>query len=161
MTADPPLDPKMIELIVRQGIPHCRELDIRVLEASYDRLVLKLPYQARLTTDPSTGILAGGAVTTLIDSVCGMAVQLALRKLTAIATLDLRIDYLRPSAPAQDVLASAVCYKMTRQIAFVRSVAWNNDEADPVAHCAASFMVGSSDKSVVDPARVPVAGQVS
>lgn len=145
-------DPRMIELMVHQGIPHCRELGIAVIEVGTARTVLKLPYQDRLVGNPESGILAGGAVTTLVDTVCGMAVQVALGRLLPIATLDLRIDYLRPSEPHRDVHASAECYKLTRQIAFVRSMAWNDDEAKPIANCVATFMIGSSDKAVLPPA---------
>lgn len=149
----PPIafDPKLIEMLVHQGIPHCRELGVGVEEVTGKRAVLKLPYQERLIGNPETGIIAGGAVTTLVDTCCGMAVQLALGKLMAIATLDLRIDYLRPSAPRRDVYAAADCYKLTRQIAFVRAHAWNDDESDPIANCVATFMVGSSDRPILPP----------
>lgn len=146
-------DPKIIEQMIREAIPHCRELQIEVVEVSRERVALKLPYQARLIGNPASAVLAGGAVTTLIDSVCGMAVQFALGKLMPIATLDLRIDYLRPSRPNCDVTASAECYKLTRQIAFVRSLAWDTEMSDPIANCVATFMIGSSDTAVIDPAK--------
>lgn len=144
-------DPALIERMVRDAIPHCRELGIQVVEVSRERVALRLPYQERLIGNPVTGVLAGGVVTTLVDSVAGMAVQFALGKLMPIATLDLRIDYLRPSKPRIDVTASAECYKLTRQIAFVRSLAWDEDPADPIANCVATFMIGSSDKPVIEP----------
>ncbi|MCW5752298.1 MAG: PaaI family thioesterase [Alphaproteobacteria bacterium] len=152
-------DPHMIELMVHQGIPHCRELGVRVVEVGAARTVLMLPFQERLIGNPEFGILAGGVVTTLVDTVCGMAVQVALGKLLPIATLDLRIDYLRPSEPRQDVHAMAECYKLTRQIAFVRSTAWNEDEAKPIANCVATFMIGSSDKAVLPPSAEQEAGR--
>jgi uncharacterized protein (TIGR00369 family) len=136
----------MIEIMVRQGIPHCRELGMSVVEAAPARTVLRLPYQERLVGDPATGVLHGGAITTLVDTVCGMAVNLALGKMVAIATLDLRIDYLRPATPGQDLHAAAECYKLTRHVAFVRGTAYNAAPEDPVAHCVGTFMISSSDK---------------
>lgn len=133
------------------GIPHCRELGLQVMEVARERCQVLLPYQDKLVGNPETGVLAGGVITTVIDSVCGMAVQTALRKLVPIATLDLRIDYLRPATPGQDLIASATCYKLTRMIAFVRSIAHNGDPEDPVANCVATFMVNSSGKAAPNP----------
>ena len=44
-------------------------------------------------------MIHGGVVTAMLDESCGMAVQLALDGSSAIATLDLRIDYQKPAKP--------------------------------------------------------------
>ena len=137
-------DPAAIQQIIRSGIPHCGELGIDVAEIGDKTFTLSLPYQERLIGNPETGVLHGGVITTLIDTVCGMAVYLALKKYVPIATLDLRIDYLRPATPKKTLFAQAECYKLTRRIAFVKSVAYNDDIDDPVASCAAAFMIDSS-----------------
>lgn len=143
------VDPAVIEMMVRDHIPHCRALGVRVVSVDAERAVLKLDWDERLVGHPDTGVLHGGVITTLIDTVCGMAVQVALMRMTAIATLDLRIDYLRPSTPRKELLAEASCYKLTRNIAFVRARAWNDDPDDPVANCVATFMIDSSDKAPI------------
>ncbi len=146
------LNPQLVETIVRQGIPHCRELGIRVLGVGKGRATLALPYDERLVGNPETGVLAGGAVTSLVDTACGMAVFAALGELLAIATLDLRIDYLKPAAARQELVASAECYKLTRTIAFVRGQAYHAGAPDDlVATCVGAFMVGSSDRPILDP----------
>jgi uncharacterized protein (TIGR00369 family) len=107
-------------------------------------VVLRIPYRADLVGEPDTGVLAGGVVTTLLDMACGWATVAALKIPTSIATLDLRIDYMRPAEPGRDILASAHCYKLTRSIAFVRALAYDQSPADPVAAAQAAFMLDSN-----------------
>jgi len=144
------IDPALIEAHIRQGIPHCAALGIRVIKVSAEDTILALPYNPELVGDPTTGVLHGGAVTSLIDTVCGMAVFAGTRKLQAIATLDLRIDYLKPARAHAELYASAHCYKITRTIAFLRGSAYHPDKPDDlVASCVATFMLGSSDKAPI------------
>ena len=60
-----------------------------------------------------------------------------------IATLDLRIDYMKSATPDQDILAFAECFKVTRNIAFARGIAYQTDLSDPIATCTAAFMLGT------------------
>src|SRR5215469_3236410 len=114
------------------GSPQGLALGIELV-ATEPELVLMVPYRPELVGDPDTGVIAAGVVTTLLDSACGWATALALKEPTSIATLDLRIDYMRPAEPGKDLLASAYCYKLTRSVAFLRGLAWDEDPADPVA----------------------------
>jgi uncharacterized protein (TIGR00369 family) len=103
-----------------------------------------LPYHPVFVGDTATGVIHGGVVTAMLDESCGMAVQLALPGTGAIATLDLRIDYLRPASPQQAIRAHAHCYHLTRSIAFVRAVAYQESETDPIASATAMFMLGAN-----------------
>ena len=123
------------------AIPHNQDLGIDPLEAEDGHALARLPYDARLVGDPETGVIHGGVVTTLIDTVCGLAVMTALDKPQPIATLDLRIDYLKPAAPREDVLARAHAYKVTRQVVFVRATAYQSDEKQPIANAVGTFML--------------------
>ncbi|MBP6818083.1 PaaI family thioesterase [Ferrovibrio sp. MS7] len=144
------VDPKVIDAYIRQGIPHCGATGMRLVRMAAEDTVMALPYNPDLVGDPTTGVLHGGAVTALIDTVCGMAVLAGTRKLQAIATLDLRIDYLKPARAQAELLAAAHCYKITRTIAFVRARAYHEDAPDDlIASCVATFMLGSSDKPAV------------
>lgn len=139
--------PKVVESIVQKGIPHCGALGIKVVKIGRDATTLALPYNPDLVGDPVSGVLHGGVVTTLIDTVCGMAVFAALQRLQAIATLDLRIDYLKPAQALKELHATAECYKLTRNIAFARARAYHPDAPDDlVASCVGAFMIGSSEK---------------
>lgn len=123
------------------AIPHNLDIGIEPLEAQDGHGLIRLPYDARLVGDPETGVIHGGVVTTLIDTVCGLAVITALDKPQPIATLDLRIDYLKPAEPGQDLLARAHAYKVTRQVVFVRATAYQFDEQRPIANAVGTFML--------------------
>lgn len=144
------IDLTVMEKMVRQGIPHCDALGVTVEEVSRERVTFGLPYDERFVGDPERGILHGGVVTTLIDTVCGMAILARLMKLIPIATLDLRIDYLAPAQAGQTLYATAECHRLTRSIAFTRAWAWHKGSEDaPVATCSATFMLNSVGKPPV------------
>jgi len=139
------IDAALVRRMMREGIPFCRKLDADLVEVGPEGATARLPYDERLVGNPESGLLHGGVITSLVDTVCGMAVIAALRVPTVVATLDLRIDYLKPAVPGKDLLATAECYKTTRHIAFVRGLAHHGDRDDPVATCAATFMIRSSE----------------
>jgi uncharacterized protein (TIGR00369 family) len=132
---------KLITTLMADSSPHMRELGIRFVFADGGLAVGELPYRDDLVGDPATGVLHGGVVTTLLDSTAGAAVMSALRVPAPLATLDLRIDYLRPSTPHARLRARVECYKVTSEVAFARGTAYNADENDPVASMTATFML--------------------
>ena len=123
--------------------PHAQALGFEFVSSEKAWATLKLPFREDLVGDPDSGVIAGGAVTALLDHVCGHAVMMAIDFMTPIATLDLRIDYMRAAEPGLGVFAEAHCYKVTRSIAFVRASAWDKDRDDPLATAQAAFMINS------------------
>jgi len=127
-----------------QGVPHARELGMELLSVEPYRARLKVPYDPRLIGNPLTGVLHGGVITTLLDNTSGIAVFCAMTKFMSTATLDLRIDYMRPAEPWRDLIAEAHCYRITRNIAFVRGACFHDDPNDPIATSVATFMLASN-----------------
>ncbi|MEM0989518.1 MAG: PaaI family thioesterase [Pseudomonadota bacterium] len=123
------------------GLPHSREIGMRLHRSVDGRAVLSVSYDRRLIGDPETGVLHGGVITALLDTACGSAVMSHPVPLKAVATLDLRIDYMRPASVEQTVFARAECYRLTRSIAFARAVAYHDDPDDPIASAAGAFMI--------------------
>src|SRR5262245_55770205 len=80
-------------------IPQCVRLGIKVVDISPCKAVVRLPWSEDLVGDPVRGVVFGGVITTLLDQASGLAVQCALPEFKTIATLDLRIDYLRAAEP--------------------------------------------------------------
>ncbi len=113
---------------------------MRVLRVDPRRVVAKVDWRPQLVGNPVTGELHGGVITTLVDQVSGAAASLSLRPLEVVATLDLRIDHLRTAGRGRTVYAEAHCYRITREIVFVRCVVHDGDPERPVASSAGSFI---------------------
>ena len=101
----------------------------------------RLPYSEKLVGDPQTGVVHGGVITGLLDHTCGLAVVAKLREVMSVATLDLRIDYMRPAKPHVEIFAECECLRITHEVAFARGVAHQGDAADPIALCTGAFML--------------------
>lgn len=125
------------------AIPHNDALGMRVLEMGHSEAVFELPYDDKLVGNPDTGVLHGGAITALLDACSGAAVFAALTEWKPIATLDLRIDYMRAGAVGRAIVCHAHCYKLTRNVAFTRATAYHDDENDPIATSMGTFMIGT------------------
>ena len=108
---------------------------------------MQLDWREELVGNPETGVVAGGPLTAMLDSCCGMAVATMLREPKPFATLDLRIDYAKPAVPGQPVIAEAECYRITRSVAFTRAFAHQGDPRDPVAAAAGTFMLGTKGEA--------------
>jgi uncharacterized protein (TIGR00369 family) len=124
-----------------EAIPFSKALQMRLDEIGDGFAAISMPYDAALVGDPRTGVIHGGAVSALMDTCGGAAVISHAEAVSATATLDLRIDYMRPATPGEKITARAECYHVTRSVAFVRAEAFDADETRPVAAATGAFTV--------------------
>jgi uncharacterized protein (TIGR00369 family) len=127
-----------------QHTPHAIYLGLQVVETGPRFAVMMLPYRSEIVGDPVRKVVFGGAITTLLDHASGLCVACSLENLEAIATIDLRVDYLRAAEPGRDLYARTECFRLTRTAAFVRGHAWDKDPSDPFATSIGAFMIGSN-----------------
>jgi uncharacterized protein (TIGR00369 family) len=124
-----------------EPLKHCKQLGLTVLEAEQGKLLMALPYSEKIIGNPETGVIHGGALTTLLDTACGFAAVASLDVFEIAPTLDLRIDYMRPATKGKIVLAKAEAYRITPNVIFASAWAYHEDDSDrPIARCTASFM---------------------
>ncbi len=128
----------LIELI--NQTPHAAELGITLSKYDEKEITLSIPYKPELIGDPDSGILHGGVVTSLVDTASGSAAFLAIKQKEMIATLDLRIDYLKPAAPNATLFATAWCYRITQQVLFVRCQVFQETQENCIAESMSTFI---------------------
>ena len=141
----PPLEPWQVMAencdVITSVIPWGRRLSFRITKVEKGHVWGIQPWKDRLVGDPDTGVIHGGVLTGFLDNLCGPAAMSALSTPHYVATLDLRIDYLKPARPPEAVIAHAECFKVTRSIAFARGLAYHEDAPDdPIASVAATFI---------------------
>jgi uncharacterized protein (TIGR00369 family) len=131
---------KFMDYASRQGSGHGAAVGIAYHDHGEDWVELALPWRAELVGMAETGVLASGPIVSLMDMATSLAVWMKLGAFRPQATLDLRVDYLRPAIPGRSVIGRGSCYRITRSIAFVRGIAHDGDPDDPVANVTGTFM---------------------
>jgi uncharacterized protein (TIGR00369 family) len=132
-------DPARFMAYVRR-LGHGGALGIDYVAHGEDWAELSLPYDEKLVGMVESGVIASGPIISLMDMATSIAIWVRLGRFRHQATLDLRVDYLRPATPGRTVIGRGECFGVTRSIAFVRGTAHDGNPADPVAHVTGAFM---------------------
>ena len=133
-------DPERFFALMR-SVGHGRALGLDYRASGDNWIELALPWREELVGVAESGILASGAVVSLVDTAGGASIWIALGHFQPIVTIDLRLDYLRPSIRNETVIARCECYKLTHSIGFVRGVAHSGHEGHPIAQAMGTFML--------------------
>ncbi|MAY38290.1 MULTISPECIES: PaaI family thioesterase [Spongiibacter] len=131
---------RFVDVVLSQNEgDHFNTLGIRVEDVALHRVRMSMAYGEQLIGDPDTGVLHGGAITTLLDTCCGFAAATALDDLGMTPTIDLRIDYMRAATPGKTVYADAEVYRVSSSVIFTRALAHHGDTSRPVASAVGNF----------------------
>lgn len=93
------VDLAAIEQFFAEGIPFNRFLGLRLSGLGRGWARAELPYRPQFIGDPTRPALHGGVISMVADTVGGAAVFSLTDPGDKVATIDLRIDYLRPGRP--------------------------------------------------------------
>ena len=127
--------------------PQMVDIGAQITEVGKASGTMMMPARSDWLGDPVRGLLHPGALTVLADSACGLAVGASIEKRIPYATLDLRMDYLRPASPDQDIYCDANCFRLSRSVAFTRGSIWQGQRDEPVATVQATFMLSTLEKA--------------
>lgn len=140
------MTPQVFDSLMRRYVartPQMQATGMQVTDVQPQRGTMTAPARPEWVGEPARGWLHPGAVTVLADSACGLAVGTTLTERTPYATLDLRMDYLRPARVGHPLVCEAHAFRRTRSVVFVRAEVWQDDRQAPVAAAQASFMLGT------------------
>ena len=124
---------------IMSHVPWAKALGFELTGIEQGRAFAKVAWREDLVGDPDSGVIHGGVLTALLDNLCGVAANTALKEPKSMATLDLRIDYMRPAEKGRDILAEAECYHTTRNVAFTRAWAFHESREKVIATAAGAF----------------------
>ena len=124
-----------------QRIPFNVFLGMRVTEFGDGHAEMMIPIRPELIGDPDRPALHGGVVSTLADTVGGLAVFTQIGRDRIASTLDLRVDYLRPGAIDHDIYARATVVRAGNRVAATHTVIFQSDVEKPIATANAVYNV--------------------
>lgn len=143
----------ILRQVIEEFIPFNKLLGIRADRVERGNVKLELPWRDELIGDPLRRAVHGGVISTLADVAGGMAVWSSLEDPTArVATVDLRVDYLRPGRP-HTILAEAHLVRLGGRIAVADMKMFHpGGDGEPIATGKGVYVVKVPKHGPKDPA---------
>lgn len=89
------------------------------------------------------GAVHRGAIITLLDTTCGLAIFSRLGDMRPIATIDLRVDFMSMPKVGEAVYCKAACFAVEGEVAYVRGEAFGRESDSLLASTSGSFAIGT------------------
>ena len=122
-------------------LPHCQAIGLTLEDTEGRNPILSVAWRGNLVGNAHNRVLHGGVITTLVDVASATAVSAHMAEFETLATLDMRIDYLHAATPEKTVYAKSECFRLSGQVAFVRTTCYHADQPQhPIALGTATFM---------------------
>jgi uncharacterized protein (TIGR00369 family) len=139
------IDADAFRTLLEEIVPFNRALGLALKEFDADaaRVSVELPLRDEHIGNVVRRMPHGGVIAALVDAAAGAAATLALDDLESapnVATIDMRVDYLRP-ARGRSLLANAEVMRSGRSVVVVRTDVHDEDGA-LVALGSSAFAIG-------------------
>ncbi len=147
MTAEKSLPRELLaaKAFFGSGHPLFRVFGIAMDEMTKDGAVMSMPCVEEVCDQQ--GMLHRGAIATLLDTACGLAIFVRLGNMRPIATIDLRVDFIAKPKPGEGVTCNVTCFAVEQSIAYVRGEAFGRDGGNLLASVSGSFAIGTAGPS--------------
>ncbi len=120
--------------VVEQKIPMAKFIGVKLLEIEEGFVKLLFPYREEFIGDPRSKRLHGGYTATAIDLAGGVASMTVMTSSDDdVATIDMRIDYLRPGKAKEIIAEGHVLSKRRRSIVTEMKIYHPDDEEKIIA----------------------------
>lgn len=123
-----------------EQVPHGRELGMQVVSVEQGQVCMRLTPQSWMFSQEDTKEICTSVLYSLADSAGGLAVFAGALELMPIATLDLRMDYLRPAIGDRALSAVATCRHLSDDVAFIHCDILSEGNRELLATANATFM---------------------
>ena len=123
-----------------EQVPHGRELGMQVVSVDQGQVCMRLTPQSWMFAQEDTKEICTSLLYSLADSAGGLAVIAGAMELMPIATLDLRMDYLRPAIGDRALSAVATCRHLSDDVAFIHCDILSEGNRELLATANATFM---------------------
>lgn len=120
-----PMTPEFVERLRRlmeEDIPFNRFLGMRADASVRGKGRIELPARPEFTGDPGRPALHGGLISTLADTVGGLAAFTVTESISRCSTIDLRVDYLRPGQVDTPLVGEAEILRFGNRVAVANIV---------------------------------------
>lgn len=142
----------LLKNVMEEKIPFCQLLGIKLGSFDPGQPQISFDMREQLLGNFAQGMLHGGVIAAVLDSVAGFAIFLKmvqqspkddvfaqLKEFANMSTIDLRIDYLQPGR-GKTFIASAEVTRLGKRIANVL-MDLRNEKGERIATGAAAFML--------------------
>lgn len=134
-----PMTPAQVNVRLGQ-IPFFRFLGLSFTAIAADEAEAVLPFAERLIGNPVREHYHGGIIASFMEAVAAITVAPDLPGGRPAKPINLTIDYLRPAVRGP-LMARAAVMRRGRRMASLRSIAWQDDPARPVAEGLYHFLL--------------------
>jgi uncharacterized protein (TIGR00369 family) len=137
---------QQLKEFMESQIPFNAFLGMKVTLMNDGEAEMMIPTRPELTGDPFRPALHGGVLSSLADTVGGLAVFTKVGRTHIASTVDLRIDYLRPGQVDLNIYARAKVLRVGNRVAATHTVVYQEDIDRPIATANAVYNMVTRNK---------------